>query len=93
MNAAAHLHIAVARVARQPLNSPVRQDARRPLRLARRRLVETREPAPDLFAEKVQHGPDDGRQAGADDADAALEPAPERELVVVVGRVRVRAEQ
>ena len=89
----AHLQIPITRVARQPLDGPVGQDARRPLRPAGPGLGETRDPAPDLLAEEVDDRADDGRQTRADDADGAFETAPEREFVVVVGRVRVRSEE
>ena len=75
---AGRFQVTLARVTRQPLNGPIGQAARRPLRLAGRpRLGEMRDPAPDLIAEKVHGRAGDGRQARADDSDGALETAPE----------------
>jgi hypothetical protein len=100
------LDVSVAGRTRQPHGSLLlARNARRRKRLGRReRLLpaapsgrlaaggQAGNPRADLFAEEVQHRPGDDGHAGADHAEVALEAAPERDVVVVVGRVGYLAE-
>jgi hypothetical protein len=100
------LNIPLAGRARQPHGSLlVACNARRGKRLGRReRLLpapsrgrlaagsQAAEPRAYFFAEEVEHRPCDDGHAGADDAEVALEAAPEGDIVVVVGRVGYLAE-
>lgn len=90
VNKIIQLTLALARPARQPLNTLITRagDTRRHgRRLVRDRLRKRAELRPDFFSKEVQNRARDRRHAGANHPDVALEAAPQRDGVVVVGCV------
>ena len=83
-----HLPLRLARRARQSLDTLIALDPQSiSSKPACARFAERTELGAKVLAEEVQERAHDGRHAGADDADFALDTAPERDFGVVVGGV------